>query len=329
MDVLRTPGERFEALVDWPYEPHYTSVRAGGGASGPELRIAHAEAGAGTTGETVVLMHGEPSWSYLYRHMIQPIAAAGHRVLAPDLVGFGRSDKPASRADYTYAAHVDWMSQWLVSNVERGATLFCQDWGGLIGLRLVAAHPERFARVVAGNTFLPVGDGAPSEAFLAWREFSQTVPEFPAGLILDGGSARALSADEQAAYDAPFPDERYKEGARQFPMLVPTSPDDPERSANRRLAGPRGLDEAVSVHVQRRRRRHAWRRRHVPAAHPGLPGAIAYHGRRRALPAGGLPGPTGRGDPRRDRLNQGQPHRSFGAAGRQLADLAGTGRDGM
>jgi len=232
MDVLRTPDERFEALVDWPYEPHYTMVRAGGDPSGTELRVAHAEAGADTTGETVVLLHGEPSWSYLYRHMIPTIAAAGHRVLAADLVGFGRSDKPASRADYTYAAHVDWMSQWLVANVERDATLFCQDWGGLIGLRLVTAHPERFAQVIAGNTFLPVGDGAPSKAFLAWREFSQSVPEFPAGRILDGGSARALTPAEQAAYDAPFPDERYKEGARQFPMLVPTSSDDPERASN-------------------------------------------------------------------------------------------------
>jgi haloalkane dehalogenase len=232
MQLLRTPDERFDGLTDWPFDPHYTMIRSTPDAASTDLRVAHAEAGSGATGHTVLMMHGEPSWSYLYRHMIPPVAAAGHRVIAPDLVGFGRSDKPSERTDYTYARHVDWMSQWLVANDLTNVTLFCQDWGGLIGLRLVAAFPDRFSRVVAGNTFLPTGDGTASEGFLRWREFSQTVPVFPAGGILKGGSSRPLTAGEIAAYDAPFPDETYKGGARQFPTLVPTSPDDPERDAN-------------------------------------------------------------------------------------------------
>jgi haloalkane dehalogenase len=232
MNFTRTPDDRFASLLDWPFEPNYTMVRSTADAETPDLRIAHAEAGDDRSGETVLMMHGEPSWSYLYRHMIPPVAAAGHRVIAPDLVGFGRSDKPLDRSDYTYARHVDWMSQWLVANELDNITLFCQDWGGLIGLRLVAAFPDRFSRVIAGNTFLPTGDGSPSEAFVAWRDFSQSVPVFPTGDILNGGSLRELSAEEIAAYDAPFPDEALKAGARQFPTLVPTSSDDPERPAN-------------------------------------------------------------------------------------------------
>jgi haloalkane dehalogenase len=225
MHLLRTPDDRFDGLVDWPFEPHYTDVTV----EGVDVRIAHAEAGSGSP---VLLMHGEPTWSYLYRHFLPPIAAAGHRAIAPDLVGFGRSDKPSHRSDYTYARHVAWMSAWLEAVDLTDITLFCQDWGGLIGLRLVAAYPERFSRVIAGNTFLPTGDRPPSEGFLAWQRFSQEVPEMPIGGICNGGSARTLSAAEIAAYDAPFPDESYKEGARQFPLLVPTSADDPEAPAN-------------------------------------------------------------------------------------------------
>jgi len=149
-------------------------------------------------------------------------------------VGFGRSDKPAARADYTYARHVEWMRVALFDHLDlKGITLVCQDWGGLIGLRLVGEHPERFARVVAANTFLPTGDNNPGDAFLAWQRFSQEVPEFPVGVIVNGGCTTELPADVVAAYDAPFPDESYKEGARQFPLLVPTSPDDPASEANR------------------------------------------------------------------------------------------------
>jgi haloalkane dehalogenase len=227
--VLRTPDERFANLEDWPYEPRYTEVD--GGAHGP-LRIAHAEAGP-ADGPVVLCMHGEPSWSYLYRKMIPVFAAAGCRVLAPDLVGFGRSDKLEAQEDYTYASHVGWMMAWLEANDLTDITLFCQDWGGLIGLRLVAAMPERFARVAASNTFLPTGEGKPSDGFLAWQAFSQRANPFDCGFILNGGTARGISEAAQNAYRAPFPDDSYLAAARRFPMLVPTSPDDPGAVANR------------------------------------------------------------------------------------------------
>ena len=178
-------------------------------------------------------MHGEPSWSFLYRKMIPRFVAAGHRVVAPDLIGFGRSDKPTETSDYTYERHVDWMTQWLVANDLNNLTLVCQDWGGLIGLRLVAAMPERFSRVVAANTFLNIGDRPPSEAFMAWRKYSQETPVFNVGAIMQGGCKIKPLADEvRAAYDAPFPDDSYKAGARAFPTLVPITPDDPSSQAN-------------------------------------------------------------------------------------------------
>ena len=228
MAVLRTDDARFAKLPDWPYVPHYSEID--GGALGP-LRVAHVEEGP-ADGPAVLLMHGEPSWSYLYRKMIPPLVTAGCRVLAPDLIGFGRSDKPGAVADYSYARHVAWMSAWLQQQRFADGTLFCQDWGGLIGLRLVAAFPDRFARVMVSNTFLPDGGGAPSEAFVAWRKFSQDVPEFPAGGIIQGGTARGITPEVRAAYDAPFTDERFKAGARAFPLLVPVGPDDPEVPAN-------------------------------------------------------------------------------------------------
>ena len=169
-------------------------------------------------------MHGEPSWSFLYRTMIPILVDAGLRAVAPDLVGFGRSDKPSRRTDYTYQRHVDWMTGWLEAVDLRDATLVGQDWGGLIGLRLVAEHPERFARVVAANTFLPTGDRPPGDAFLAWQRFSQETPDFTVGKIVNGGCTTDLAPEVIAAYDAPFPDESYKEGARQFPLLVPSAP---------------------------------------------------------------------------------------------------------
>ena len=219
MKVLRTPDERFEGLADWPFAPHYADIR---GPEGASLRMAYVDEGP-RDGAPVLLMHGEPSWSYLYRHVIPRLVAKGHRVLAPDLIGFGRSDKPAARADYTYERHVDWMSQWFTGLDLSGVVLFCQDWGGLLGLRLVAAFPERFAGVIAGNTHLPVGTGS-SEGFDAWLHMSQTIPVMPIGGILNMGTGRQLTDAEIAAYDAPFPDETFKEGARQFPALVPITP---------------------------------------------------------------------------------------------------------
>lgn len=229
MKVLRTPDDRFANLADYPFAPNYTEVESG---AGPKLRIHYLDEGPATAAP-VLLMHGEPSWSYLYRSMIPVLVDAGHRCIAPDLVGFGRSDKPADRADYTYQRHVDWMTGFLTGNDLRHITLVCQDWGGLIGLRLVAEHPDRFDRVVAANTFLPTGDRNPGDAFLAWQKFSQETPEFPVGGIINGGCVTDLSSEVIAGYDAPFPDDSYKEGARQFPAIVPTRPDDPAAAPNR------------------------------------------------------------------------------------------------
>ena len=218
METLRTPDERFAGLADWPYAPRYATVVD---ADGTQLRLHYVDEGP-RDGAVVLLMHGEPSWAYLYRKIIKILAENGHRVIAPDLIGFGRSDKPAARSDYTYERHVDWMSQWFLQMELEDVSLFCQDWGGLIGLRLVAAFPELFAGVVAANTGLPAGTGL-SDGFKAWLDFSQSVPVLPVGFIVNGGTGRNLTEAEVAAYDAPFPDESYKEGARQFPMLVPVS----------------------------------------------------------------------------------------------------------
>ncbi len=224
MTVLRTPDERFATLPGYPFAPHYLDVDG--------LRVHYVDEGP-RDARPVLMLHGEPSWSYLYRKMIPIVTAAGHRVIAPDLIGFGRSDKPAAREDYTYQRHVDWMRAVLLGLDLRDVTLVCQDWGGLLGLRLVAEHPERFARVVAANTFLPTGDTPAGPAFLAWRRYSQETPTFHVGGILQGGSATTLPPEVVAAYDAPFPDDTYTAGARQFPVLVPITPDDPAAPANR------------------------------------------------------------------------------------------------
>ena len=183
-------------------------------------------------GQVVLLMHGEPSWSYLYRKMIPGLVAAGYRVLAPDLVGFGRSDKPTELDDYTYQAHVNWMTDWLNSLDLTRVVLFCQDWGGLIGLRLVAGQPTRFAGVVAANTMLPTGDVPAGDAFLAWQQYSQTSDNFDVGSIINRAAVNPLSPEIIAAYNAPYPDDSYKAGARKFPLLVPTNPEDPASEPN-------------------------------------------------------------------------------------------------
>src|SRR5208283_2111642 len=173
---------------------------------GGSLRVHYLDEGP-SDGPVVVLLHGEPSWSFLYRHMVPVLSDAGLRSVAPDLVGFGRSDKPTPRTEYTFARHVEWMRSLLFDRLDlSGITLVCQDWGGLIGLRLVGEHPERFARVVAANTFLPTGDTNPGEAFFAWQRFSQEVEQFPTGGIVRGGCAKPMSPEVEGAYDAPFPD---------------------------------------------------------------------------------------------------------------------------
>jgi len=233
MRSLRTPDSRFDGLVGFPWQPNYLEVGAGDG-SATRLRMHYVDDGPDAATETVLMLHGEPSWSYLYRKMIPVIVAAGHRCVVPDLIGFGRSDKPAERGDYTYQRHVDWLREAIVDKLDLdGITLVCQDWGGLLGLRLVAEHTERFRRVVAANTFLPTGDVDPGDAFRRWQRFSQDVPELPIGRILQGATVSELPDEVIAAYEAPFVDETYKAGARQFPMLVPTRPDDPASEANR------------------------------------------------------------------------------------------------
>jgi haloalkane dehalogenase len=222
--VLRTPDERFAGLPGYAFAPHYVDVDG--------LRVHTVDEGP-RDAAPVLMLHGEPSWSYLYRKMVPVLTAAGHRAVAPDLVGFGRSDKPSRREDYTYQRHVDWMRATVEALDLRDITLVCQDWGGLIGLRLVAEMSDRFARVVAANTFLPTGDHDPGPAFHAWRTYSQETPRFHVGGIVKGGCRTALSPEVIAAYDAPFPDDSYMAGARQFPMLVPVTPDDPAAGPNR------------------------------------------------------------------------------------------------
>jgi len=229
MEVVRTPDERFTALPDFPFAAHYTDVPSGDGGT---LRVHYLDEGPAEA-PVMLLLHGEPSWCFLYRKMIPILAAAGFRCIAPDLVGFGRSDKPTERSAYTYAAHVEWMRAALFDALDlHDVNLVCQDWGGLIGLRIVGEHPELFARVVAANTFLPTGEQPAGEAFLNWQRFSQTVADFDVGFIVGTGCHTELAPAVTDAYRAPFPDDSYKAGARQFPMLVPTSPDDPASAAN-------------------------------------------------------------------------------------------------
>jgi haloalkane dehalogenase len=228
MKTLRTPDDRFRNLPGYPFDPNYVEVSDGEGGS---LRIHYVDEGP-KEGDPVLLMHGEPSWSYLYRKMIPVILDAGHRAVAPDLVGFGRSDKPTERSHYTYQSHVDWMQTWLEKMGLNKITLVCQDWGGLIGLRLVANNPDLFARVVVANTGLPTGDTPMPDAFLNWQKFSLEVPDFDAGAIVTMGCQKPVPQDIASAYNAPFPDDTYKEGARIFPSLVPIEPDDPASAEN-------------------------------------------------------------------------------------------------
>lgn len=230
MSILRTPDDRFENLPDFPFEPHYVEIKDedfGG------LRIHYLDEGP-RDGKIILCLHGEPTWCFLYRKMIPEFTSAGFRVIAPDLVGFGRSDKLSDRNDYSYARHVAWMKAFIEVLDLSGVTLVGQDWGGLIGLRLVAENEDRFAAFSLSNTALPTGDQAMPEAFSRWRQFSQEDPEFDIGLIVNLFGHGNLSEAEIEAYRAPFPSDEYKEGARQFPLLVPARPDDPASEANRR-----------------------------------------------------------------------------------------------
>jgi haloalkane dehalogenase len=221
--VLRTPEQRFTGLHDFPYTPHYLDLDG--------LRLAYIDEGP-RNAAPILLMHGEPTWSYLYRKMIPPLVAAGHRVIAPDLIGFGRSDKPGRTADYSYGNHVRWMTAWMEALDLRGMTLFCQDWGSLIGLRMLTHSPERFDRAALGNGGLPTGLEDIPTALKIWRMFAKWSPWFPIGRIVKAGCATPLSSAEVAAYDAPFPSGKYERAARLFPSFIPTTPDNPESANN-------------------------------------------------------------------------------------------------
>ena len=230
MRTLRTPDERFGALPDFPYLPRYAEVADGAGGT---LRMSYLDEGDAAA-PVVVLLHGEPTWSYLYRHMVPVLVAAGLRAVVTDLVGFGRSDKPTEPGDYTFARHVEWTRALLLDELRlRDVTLLGQDWGGLIGLRLVAEHPDRFARVVAANTGLPTGDQPLPDLWWRFHDFVTRTPDLPIGFLVASGCTTELAPEVRAAYDAPFPDASYQAGARAFPGLVPTSPDDPATVANR------------------------------------------------------------------------------------------------
>ncbi len=217
MRVLRTPEAAFEGVADYPFAPHYLNITDA--LSGANLRVHYVDEGP-RDAPVVLMMHGEPSWSYLYRKMVAPVVAAGFRVVAPDLIGFGKSDKPAAQSDYSYARHVAWMRSWVEQLNLQNVTLACQDWGSLVGLRLVAEMPDRFAGVALSNGGLPEGGEAP-RAFAIWRAFSKWSPVFPIGKIVSAGTKRGLSPEEIAAYDAPFPNSSFKAGARIFPSFVP------------------------------------------------------------------------------------------------------------
>lgn len=229
--ILRTPEERFANLPGFPYEPRYVQVG--------DTRMHYVDQGQG---QTILCLHGEPTWCYLYRKMIPPLAIR-HRVVAPDFVGFGRSDKYADRAAYSFQMHVDKLTGFLQALDLRGVTLVCQDWGGLIGLRVAAENQDRFARLVIMNTGLPTGDEKPSEGFLRWREFAANQDDLPVGFIMQRTLVGGAELDPAviAAYEAPFPDSTYKAAAMQFPLLVPIAPDDP---------GSEGMRQARKVFSQ-------------------------------------------------------------------------------
>lgn len=230
MKTLRTPDARFDGLPDFPYEPRYAEIPDG---HGGQLRMAYVEAGP-ADGPVALLLHGEPTWSYLYRHVMRELADAGIRSVVPDLVGFGRSDKPTEPSDHSYARHVEWVRALVFDVLDlRDVTLVGQDWGGLIGLRLVAEHPDRFARVVAANTGLPTGDHGMPEVWWQFRRAVEKAEVLDVARLVASGCVRPVTDEVLTAYDAPFPSEEFKAGPRAMPGLVPTSPDDPATEANR------------------------------------------------------------------------------------------------
>lgn len=227
MKILRTPDERFENLPDYNFKPHFTTIKDD---DGTEIRIHHVDEGL-SSAEPILMMHGNPSWSYIHRHMIPKLVETGKRVISVDLVGCGRSDKPASRDDYTLDRHYDWIEKWLLANDLKNITLFCQDWGGSIGLYIVSIHPERFDRVVVANSGLPHGEG--SELLDKWNAMMAQATEFPFDMVLKPAFQSAVSEEEYAGYLAPFPSPEYQAGICKFPLLIAANPDHPGVAKNK------------------------------------------------------------------------------------------------
>lgn len=223
-EIVRTPENRFENLPGYDFTSNYLEVEEG-------LSMHYVDEGDKAL-PAILLLHGEPSWSYLYRKMIPVLTENNYRAIAPDLIGFGKSDKPINRSDYTYQTHINWLSSFIEQLDLTNITLFCQDWGGLTGLRLITEMPDRFSLVVASNTALPTSNVPMPDSFVKWREFSLKSPDFDIGKVLDRGTLFPLSDEVIAAYNAPFPSETYKAGARIFPSLVPVDPDDAEALKN-------------------------------------------------------------------------------------------------
>jgi haloalkane dehalogenase len=223
-DFLRTPDKRFERLPNYSFAPNYAQI--------DDMQMHYVDEGP-STADPVLMLHGEPTWSYLYRHMIPVCAAAGHRVIAPDLIGFGKSDKPTQLTSYSYQSHMNWIQAFIDKLELTNITLVCQDWGSLLGLRLAAENEQRFKAIAVGNGMLPTGEEKVPRAFKIWRAFALNSPWFPIAKIVNSGCFKTLSKDEQRAYNAPFPSKQFKVGTRAFPALVPTEPTNPANEANK------------------------------------------------------------------------------------------------
>ena len=234
MEILKTPENRFYNLPGYSFQPNFINVASDWDQAQDTNELLMHYVDFGDKNHPIILMlHGEPSWSYLYRQMINDAANAGFRVIAPDLIGFGKSDKYAEKSAYTYANHLAWLNSFINQLSLQNINLICQDWGGLLGLRILANRSELFSACIAANTMLPTGDHDPGQAFFDWQVYSQSTPNFDIGEIIQRATHKELINEIVAAYNAPFPSERYKVGARMFPMLVPTTPNDPETENNR------------------------------------------------------------------------------------------------
>jgi haloalkane dehalogenase len=221
MNIIRTPDDRFENLPGFPFQPHFLEIADTGFGS---LRMHYLDEGP-ADGATMLLLHGQGCWSYIYRSMIPQLVEAGYRVIAPDYIGFGRSDKLPSTEDYTFEKHVAWLTAFLAQMKLSRVTAYLFDWGGFFGLRVAAEHPEFFDRIVLSNTNLPTGDSEGAKWFIDWRARQFALPEFPQGDMVDDGAHFKLTPETIAAFDAPYPDESYKTGPRRFPMILPITSD--------------------------------------------------------------------------------------------------------